>query len=223
MQAIRFFVMPCIGLLAMLAFGQQNQDQSKQSDSTRAAESQSDSPSAQRHSSTATSDSEFLKKAASSGMMEVELGQLAEQKGFSDRVKRIGQRLVRDHSKANDKLKKVAASAGVTLPSEMDAQHKEHVDHLQGLSGAEFDKAFLEMQAEHHREDIAEFNNAAKTGQNADVRQFASKTVPVLEKHLRMIEGGQGAAAREETTGSSESGSAGRSRESNPDNTRNQQ
>src|SRR5579872_2657875 len=71
---------------------------------------------AQTSSSLSSADQKFIKEAAQGGMAEVELGQLAIQNASSEQVKKFGQRMVTDHSKANDQLKELAASKGVTLP-----------------------------------------------------------------------------------------------------------
>lgn len=146
-----------------------------------------------------TSDTEFARKAASGGLMEVELGKIAQQRGTSSQVKQIGKTLERDHSKANNELKRIASSEGITLPGQMEAEHSSHLDRLRNLSGAEFDSAFMQMQAEHHRKDISEFQQEASQGQNSRLKEFASKQLPVLQGHLRMLERGQGTASREGT------------------------
>jgi len=133
-------------------------------------------------------DNRFITKAAEGGMAEVEMGQLAVQHASSEKVKAFGQRMIDDHSKANDELKKIASQKGVTLPSTIDAKSKAAIDRLSKLNGAEFDRAYMQEMVKDHHEDVAEFQKEAQSGDDADVKDFASKTVPTLQDHLKMAE-----------------------------------
>ena len=133
-------------------------------------------------------DSDFVMKAAQGGMEEVELGQLASTQAASADVKQFGQRMVTDHGKANDELKAVAQKNGTTLPTEMSKKQQADKARLAKLNGAEFDKAYMKMMVSDHKEDIAEFEKEAKSGKDADVQAFASKTLPTLKEHLTMAE-----------------------------------
>src|SRR6185437_3526113 len=95
---------------------------------------------AQGSSSVSSGDHKFMEKAAQGGMAEVKLGQLAVEKAGADQVKQFGQRMVDDHSKANDKLKQIASNKGVALPTEMDKSTQHEYDKLSKLSGADFDR-----------------------------------------------------------------------------------
>lgn len=132
-------------------------------------------------------DKKFLKDAAIGGMTEVELGKLATQKASSDAVKQFGQKMVDDHSKANDELKQVATQEGVTVPDSLDAKQQARVDKLSKLSGADFDKAYVKDQLKDHRKDVSEFKREADNGSNANIKNFAAKTLPVLEEHLSIV------------------------------------
>ncbi|MBB6609419.1 DUF4142 domain-containing protein [Pontibacter sp. Tf4] len=127
--------------------------------------------------------SEFMTEAASGGMMEVELGRMAEQKAQHADVKSFGQMMVTDHTKANDELKALAASKNIMLPDSMGRDHMDHVAELRDKTGADFDKAYMKLMVEDHQEDIDEFEEAARDLQDADAKAFASKTLPVLQKH----------------------------------------
>jgi putative membrane protein len=96
--------------------------------------------------------------------------------------------MVTDHGKANDELKTIAASKGVTLPTTLDAKHQAMYDKLNALSGADFDKAYISMMVTAHKKDDALFTNEASNGTDADVKAFASKTDMVVKDHLSMIE-----------------------------------
>jgi len=133
-----------------------------------------------------SADRMFMDKAAQGGMAEVQLGQLASQKASAQPVKDFGQRMVTDHSQANDKLKGIASSKGVTLPDAVSAKDKALYDRLSGLSGEAFDRAYMQAMVKDHNEDVAEFRKESKVAKDADVRSFASMTLPTLEDHLRM-------------------------------------
>jgi putative membrane protein len=126
----------------------------------------------------------FMTKAAGGGLMEVELGQLAQQNAKSERVKNFGQMMVRDHSQANDDLKAVARQKNVTLPETMPAEHQHHKDDLSKKTGAEFDKAYMKMMVDDHKKDIDAFEKASKDASDPDVKNFASQKLPTLRMHL---------------------------------------
>ena len=133
-------------------------------------------------------DTTFANKAAAGGMAEVQLGQLALKNGSSQDVKTFAQKMVDDHSKAGDKLKKVATKDGITLPSDMDTKDKAVYDRLAKLQGAAFDRAYIRDMVKDHRADVSEFEKEANKGTNADLKQFATDTLPTLQEHLKMAE-----------------------------------
>jgi putative membrane protein len=133
-------------------------------------------------------DSTFVNKAAHGGLAEVKLGELAKEKASNPDVKAFGQQMIDDHSKANDELKQVASSKGITLPTNMDAKDQATYDRLSKLSGAEFDKAYMKDMVSDHRTDVNEFRRESEHGADPDVKAFAAKTLPTLEHHLQMAE-----------------------------------
>ena len=135
-----------------------------------------------------SADTKFATAAALGGMEEVELGRLAAQKGASDEVRQFGQRMVDDHSKANQDLTQVASAKGLTLPSALDAKHQADVQKLSALSGDKFDREYVGMMVKDHRKDVAEFQKESTGGADADIKSFAARTLPVIQEHLQMIE-----------------------------------
>jgi putative membrane protein len=133
----------------------------------------------------AVSDAQFAKKAAQGGMAEVKLGKLAQEKGTSDSVKKFGQRMVEDHTKAGDELKRAAAQENINLPQDVSAKDKATYDSLSKLSGAAFDRAYARDMVKDHEEDIAEFNKEASGGKNPAIKDFATQTLPTLQDHLK--------------------------------------
>jgi putative membrane protein len=133
-------------------------------------------------------DKAFVEKAAVGGMAEVQMGKMAQQKGSSDQVKQFGGRMVDDHSKANDELKQIASAKGIALPTDLDAKHKSKMDKMEKLSGAQFDRAYMDEMVADHKQDVAEFKKQASSGKDSELKAFAAKTLPTLEDHLKMAQ-----------------------------------
>lgn len=128
-------------------------------------------------------DRNFFVTAAEDGMAEVELGKLAQQKGSSEQVKSFGGQMVTDHTKAGDELKALAGSKGVTLPS-TPGKHQKEIDKLAKKSGADFDRDYARHMVDAHKKAVSLFQKTAKSGDDADVKGFAGKTLPTLQQHL---------------------------------------
>ncbi|PYS99991.1 MAG: DUF4142 domain-containing protein [Acidobacteria bacterium] len=129
----------------------------------------------------------FLTEAASGGLAEVELGKIASSKAQNAEVKKFAEMMVTDHSKANDELKTLAAKKSITLPAAPMAKHESVIQKLQAMSGADFDKAYVDDMLEDHEKDVAEFEKQSQSNPDADVKAFAAKTLPTLKKHLDAI------------------------------------
>lgn len=178
--------------------------------STGADQSSTSSASAGQSGSSQISatDKTFIKKAAEGGLAEVELGKLAAEKGSSEDVKKFGQRMVDDHTKANDQLKQVASSKGVDVPTDLNTKDKATKERLSKLSGEKFDQAYMSDMVKDHQQDVAEFRKASKMAKDPEVKSFASQTLPTLEDHLkeaRSIAPKTGATQQSSNQGSSTS------------------
>lgn len=154
----------------------------------QAADSKTSSSTKTSSSKLSSADSDFIKEAAQGGMMEVELGKTAQDKASNEKVKEFGKRMEQDHSKANDELKKIASDKGVQLSSDLDKKHKSKMDKLTKLSGAEFDRQYMRDMVSDHKDDIKKFQNEADKGKDADLKKFASQTLPTLKEHLQLAE-----------------------------------
>jgi putative membrane protein len=132
----------------------------------------------------ASGDRKFLEKAAQDGLAEVQLGKLAAEKAASEDVKKFAQKMVDDHSKANEQLKQIAASKGVNLPTELDRSHQREMERLSKLSGPDFDREYMKHMVSDHKKDVSEFKSEASKAKDPDVKQFAASTLPTLEQHL---------------------------------------
>jgi len=128
-------------------------------------------------------DTKFVHEAAAGGMAEVSLGKLAADKATNPDVKQFAQRMVDDHSKANDELKTLASQKGITLPADTDATHKATEARLSKLSGAAFDKAYMADMVKDHDKDVAAFKHASTAAADADLKAWAGKTLPTLQEH----------------------------------------
>lgn len=128
----------------------------------------------------------FYREAAQSGMAEVALGNLALQKSQNEQVRDFAQRMVTDHTASNQELTTLAASKNITLPTDMDAKHRNAMDKLNGMSGTEFDKAYMKQMVKDHEAAVKLFSRQAERGDDADTKAFAAKTLPILQDHLQM-------------------------------------
>jgi putative membrane protein len=130
-------------------------------------------------------DKEFATKAASGGLMEVQLGQLAGKQAQAQEVKDFGAMMVKDHGKANDELKQIAQQKKLTLPTTLNPKHQKTVDKLKAAQGAEFDRQYMEEMVKDHVKDVEEFRKASQEVKDPDLNGWAKKTLPVLEQHLQ--------------------------------------
>ncbi|HEY6466292.1 MAG TPA: DUF4142 domain-containing protein [Candidatus Acidoferrales bacterium] len=139
-------------------------------------------------STTALTDSQFAKQAAEGNYAEIKLGQLAAQDGTSKTVQNFGQRMVADHTEAENQLKTAAAKDKITLPTAVSAQDQATYKTLSKLSGQQFDKAYAQDMVKDHKVDIAKFQHEANDGKDTSIKSFASKTLPTLQTHMRMAQ-----------------------------------
>ena len=136
---------------------------------------------------TGTSDSAFVNEAAIGGMAEVELGKLASTKAANAEVKKFGQLMSTDHAKIDEELKALAKKKNWTLPTELDSSHKSTIDSLKSKSGADFDADYVDEMLDDHEADVKAFQDKAKNATDPDLKAFAEKTLPTLQKHLDAI------------------------------------
>lgn len=135
-----------------------------------------------------SADKSFVKTALRGGMAEVELGQLAAQKGSSEDVKQFGQKMVEDHTKLGDQMKEVAGKIGVTPPTMLSPMDKALEVKLKALSGDDFDQAYIKAMVKDHQKDLAEFKKEAGSGTSAEVKNAASQGADVIAEHLSRIQ-----------------------------------
>ncbi len=134
----------------------------------------------------AKSDRKFLEEAYIGSMAEVRLGKLAQDKASRPEVKEFAQRMIDDHGKETEKLSKIASEDGVTLPSQLDSKHQKTYDRLAKLSGAEFDRAYMKEMSSDHKKDVSEYEHAAKSAKDDQVKQHASQELSTLREHEKL-------------------------------------
>jgi len=127
---------------------------------------------------------DFMNKAASGAMMEVQLGEMAEQNSKSDGVKNFGIMMVKEHTRANGDLQNLAKQKDIVLPAVVSEEHQKHINELTPLRGPEFDEKYMDMMVNDHQADISLFQKAVNFN-DPDISAFAAKMLPVLEKHLK--------------------------------------
>jgi putative membrane protein len=130
-------------------------------------------------------DATFYKKAAEGGIFEVDTGNQAAKSSNNQQVKDFGSMLVTDHTAANEKLKGIAASKNISLPTTSSVGQMGQKAKLDVLTGDTYDKSFINTQIKAHEQTIALFKKEIATGQDADAKAFATATLPTLRKHLK--------------------------------------
>lgn len=128
----------------------------------------------------------FVYEATIGGNAEVDFGQLAEQKGRSAAVKDFARQMVADHGKANQQLAQLAQAANIPQPRELDEEHRAMRSRLEQLSGAEFDLAYIRGQVGDHQEAAQLFEWEIGSGQDPQLKGFASQVLPIVLRHLEM-------------------------------------
>jgi len=136
-------------------------------------------------SSLAHADTSFMKDAAHAGSAEIESAQLAASKSADPRVKAFAQQMVTDHTAAAEELKTLATAKGYELPAGPTMTQKAK-DKMLGMRDSSFDRSYAKMAVSDHEKAVALFKKASTGAKDADVRAFASKTLPTLEHHLQM-------------------------------------
>ena len=154
----------------------------------RAADETEGTSKTEQHGQLSRKDYKFAREAAQGGLLEVKLGELAKQKASNPTVQQFGDRMIADHTKANDQLKQIATQKGAILPTQLSRREESELEHMQKLSGADFDKAYADHMVKDHRKDIKEFQDAAKNAQDQDLKSFAQNTLPTLQQHEQMAE-----------------------------------
>jgi len=131
-------------------------------------------------------DREFVNKAATGGLAEVELGRIAAQRAARPSVRSFGERMVTDHGRGNAELATLARSKGIEVPTALEPSQQAMRDRLSGLSGNDFDRDYMSEMVRDHTEDIALFGRAAEISTDPDLKAWAAQSLPMLREHLAL-------------------------------------
>jgi putative membrane protein len=126
----------------------------------------------------------FVKKAASGGIMEVELGDIAMRKATSQKVKEFGNRMVTDHSKANEQLKPIAQEMNIDLSGVPEKKYKDQIQNMSEVKPENFDKEYMNLMVKDHTEDVRDFEKAQKNLPAGALKTWTSNTLVVINQHL---------------------------------------
>ncbi|WP_052213822.1 DUF4142 domain-containing protein [Belnapia sp. F-4-1] len=140
-----------------------------------------------------TTDAGFMTTATRGGIAEVQMGRLAQQRGHSPAVRRLGERMVTDHTQINQEMLALAQQKQITPPDSMGAHHQAMYDRLAGMRGRAFDRAFAQAMVADHQEDVTAFQTEARDGTDPDVKAFAQRHLPLLQEHLQAAQRLEGA------------------------------
>jgi putative membrane protein len=132
-------------------------------------------------------DRAFVEKANQGSLCEIHSSELAIKRGMGTSEQSVAQQMIDDHTKANQALVSLAAKKGVELTTSPDKKHQDQLDQLGAVSDKDLAKAYIAMQLKAHKAAIDLFNDEAKDGKDADLRLFASDTLPTLKAHLAHV------------------------------------
>lgn len=158
-----------------LSFGVQAQDAKKES-----------SKSARKSGSLDKKDAQYLRRMGEADLAEVEAGKLAQQKASSAEVKKFSQHMVDEHGKGMKEGESLARSKGQEMPKSPAKKHQAAMKKLQGLSGDEFDRAYMKQMVQDHQEALKLVKDAAQNAKDAEIRAAAEKKAPIIQEHLDM-------------------------------------
>jgi putative membrane protein len=131
------------------------------------------------------SDKSFMTEAANDSLAEIELGKVAQQKSQNADVKAFAQRMMDDHTKASQELEPIASKMGVELPKAPTGKHGKMIKDL-SKKEKRFDHEYAEAMVKDHEKAVKLFEKTSKKGDSEEIRQFAAKTLPTLQDHLKM-------------------------------------
>lgn len=133
-------------------------------------------------------DQTWLKAAHQVNLEEMQSGELASQQGHAEDVRSTGQTLASDHRNFDAKLKPVAQQLNVSLPDQPTSKAQKQMKMLKAKNGMAFDTAYVKDEIKGHKQAIAKTKHEIADGSSSQVKQLAQQCLPVLEKHLKMLQ-----------------------------------
>lgn len=128
-------------------------------------------------------DAEFMVTAASRGMFDMEISQIAKRKASSPDVKYVAEAVAGQHGPMQTELKTLAEKKSIVLPASLGSDQAKQVGELTALNGAAFDRKYLELLEETHKNSIDDFDDMSEDAYDGDIRAFAAKYLPTLKNH----------------------------------------
>jgi putative membrane protein len=136
----------------------------------------------------APGDQSFVESIFKSDAVEVQLGQLAQQKSQSDDVKQFGQKMVDNRTKLDEQLQPIATKLDVQKPKEPSKKDRQLIARLESLSGPQFDEEYIKVVVKDNQQDVKDFKNEAESAQDPNLQQAAKSDAPILAQHLQAAE-----------------------------------
>lgn len=133
-------------------------------------------------------DQAFVREMMQSDAVEVQLGQLAQEKSQSDDVKQFAEKMVENRKRLDEQLAALAKQMDVSQPNGPDKKTKKEIEKMQALSGPQFDEEYIRTIQKAHEKDVKSFKQAAESSQNPNVQKTAQTDAPVIEQHLAAIQ-----------------------------------
>ncbi|HTI60299.1 DUF4142 domain-containing protein [Mucilaginibacter sp.] len=187
MKRLSLMMMVVFAAFAFQACQNKAKDSTESADSANMTKDTSTNPSATGGIAVDENDAKFVTTAANDGMAEVAAGKLAQQKAVSKRVKAFADMMVTDHTKAGDELAAIAKTKNITLPAAPDADAQKKAEDMGKMSGKDFDKDYVNAMVDGHEKAVKLFTDASENCKDADLKAFATNTLPTLKMHLDSI------------------------------------
>jgi putative membrane protein len=175
-----------MSLVALGGFGAVRAQSNDMGSSGQSADQQQKQMAQNAQGNVSQTDQDFAVKAHQANLAEIKAGQLAQQRAANNEVKQFAQRIVDDHTNADNRLQQIATQKGIKLPNDVDQTQKADQDQLSQLSGTAFDQAFVRNQMRDHQKAMSLFQSEASNGQDPDLKSFASSTISALQQHGQM-------------------------------------
>lgn len=156
----------------------------QQQRSGRTASMQSPVPANGQAKPVSRADRLFLEEQAAEGSLEVQMAKMAEQKASDPRVKQFAERVLQNAGRSTNQLSQLAADHGVNAPAGLSPIMQDQLKHLSGLSGAEFDRAYIQQMVKDREHDVSEYEGRAGGADEADIKSFAATAAPELKQQL---------------------------------------
>ncbi len=133
-------------------------------------------------------DEFFMLLASQLNAAEIETGRLAVERAEDPEVRQFAERMIEDHTRANEELKRLAERKGISLPSRPDETHRLLASHLEELDGETFDREYISAMVADHAAALSMMQDRARISQDPEIREFADRQVPIFREHLQMAQ-----------------------------------